>query len=84
MIHVQNCITVQFYTLDEPDSKLTEDTGIVCDVCYKDIKVGEKLYHCTECADYDICGNCFSPYTHDEHKQHIISGAYPDFDPYSK
>lgn len=54
--------------------EIFEDTyqSRFCDNCNNDIN--EKLdiyYHCTVCADYDFCENCFNSETHDHQMNKI-------------
>jgi hypothetical protein len=32
----------------------------ICDRCYTDIGDGSCHWHCTDCANYDLCRNCYS------------------------
>eukprot|EP01113_Clastostelium_recurvatum_P037664 TRINITY_DN5532_c0_g1_i4.p1 TRINITY_DN5532_c0_g1~~TRINITY_DN5532_c0_g1_i4.p1 ORF type:complete len:1331 (-),score=319.41 TRINITY_DN5532_c0_g1_i4:48-4040(-) len=41
---------------------------ITCNVCKKDIPLGQPRHHCTECNDYDLCLTCNGK---GEHKEHV-------------
>ncbi len=45
--------------------------------------VGDSFHHCSECGDYDVCGECIEEAEH-EHDDEMEAGVYPVFSPYSR
>ena len=41
--------------------------GVACDECDMNPIVGEHLYNCDECEDYDLCQNCQAKGVHSDH-----------------
>lgn len=49
----------------------------VCDNCKKDIKPGSQRYHCLQCPDYDLCGDCLR--LQNQQAFHTTSHAFEEF-----
>lgn len=55
---------------NKTDIENTKSLFKLCDICGVDFEIKEECFyfHCDQCEDYDLCGECYSYYGHNHNK----------------